>query len=90
MIRHLGGTIVLWDHLSTGEGAGAADVSLAGCGVTGCLAGVAGAVGDSFSGGTDSLSGVAGVAGAMGGAVVVVCSTVVGVGGSNSLSSSGV
>ena len=82
--------MVLWDRLSTGEGAGAADVSLAGCGVAGCLAGVAGAVGDSFSSGTDGLSGVAGVAGATGGAVVVVCGTVVGVGGSNSLGSSGV
>ena len=81
--------MVLWDRLSTGEGAGAgaADVSLAGCGVAGCLAGVAGAVGDSFSGGTDGLSGVAG---ATGGAVVVACGTVVGVGGSNSLGSSGV
>ena len=82
--------MVLWDRLSTGEGAGAADVSLAGCGVAGCLAGIAGAVGDSFSSGTDSLSGVAGVAGATGGAVVVVCGTVVWVGGSNFLGSSGV
>ena len=40
------------------------------------------------SGGTDNLSEVAGVAGATVG--VVVCGTAVGVGGSNSLGSSGV
>ena len=79
--------MVCFDRLSTGVGAGAAGEGLAGWGVTGHLAGVAGAE-DGFSSGTDNLSEVAGVAGATVG--VVVCGTVVGVGGSNSSGSSGV
>ena len=79
--------MVCFDCLSTGVGAAAAGVGLAGCSVTGCFASVAGAE-DGFSSGTDNLSEVAGVAGATVG--VVVCGTAVGVGGSNSSGSSGV
>ena len=78
--------MVHWDRLSTGVGAGATSVDLGGLGIAGCFAGAIVAVGDGFSGSTDSLSRVPGVADAM--AHVVVCSTLAGVDGFNSSVSS--
>ena len=58
--------------------------------MAGYLTGVSRAGDDGFSSSMDGLSGVADVVGATVGVVVIVCGTVEGVGGSNSLGSSSV